>query len=131
MFVLRTTPDYSVRYSDMQTVAMATMMEARIRAFPAAEIEALIRGGLEEEARDQADLRGNIGSSGGARDYLEPEIDSLVAVTMLTRLEPLVAPIKVDESIIQPGGYASVDACVKDILKKLERRWNKLQRESS
>ena len=114
--------------SEMRTggaVTMATMTETRDRTFPAAEIEAAIRGELEQAARDQADIRGASGGSSACRGYVEPEIDSLVAVSMLTRIEPLVTPIKADESLIRPGGYASVDDCVRDIVTKLERRWRK------
>lgn len=108
---------------------MATVTETRSRTFPAAEIEAAIRGGLEEEAKDQADIRGT--SRGGAQSggYIEPEIDSMVAVTTLTRIDSLVAPLKADESLIRPGGYRSVDDCIRDILSKLERRWRKRQQE--
>mgnify|MGYP001769880526 CR=1 FL=1 len=106
-------------------VAMATMTETRDRTFPAAEIEAAIRGELEQAARDQADIRGASGESSACVGYVEPEIDSLVAVAMLTRIEPLVTPIKADECLIRPGGYASVDDFVRDIVTKLERRWCK------
>lgn len=110
---------------------MATTTDIGTRAFPAAEIEALIRGELEEEAQVQVDLRGRAEASAGTGAYVEPEIDSLVAVSVLTGIELLIAPIKADESLIRPGGYASVDACVQDIMEKLKRRWRNRQRENA
>ncbi len=101
-------------------------------AFPAAEIEACIRGFLAEEATMQAALHGSgeAGTEKGATFGPQPVIDSLVVVEVLMELEAKV-PFPLPESLIRAGGYDNVDEVVADLVPRLERRWRKHHGEKS
>lgn len=101
--------------------------EARvdIPTFPGVEIGNQMRDLLAEEAKVQAQLRGT-GTGGRASlrrsSKAEPEIDSLIAVEVLTAIEPYV-PFELSESLIRPGGYTSVDDFISDLLPKVNHQW--------
>lgn len=99
-----------------------------IPTFPAVAIEQQIRELLAEEAKVQETLRGTGGGGGGISSGrssgAEPDIDSLVAVEVLTVIEPLV-PFTLPESFIRPGGYTSVDAFINDLLPMVQHQWRR------
>ena len=94
-----------------------------IPPFPAAQVESQLRTQLAAEAKMQAQLRGaGSGPSLRRSSKAEPEIDSLVAVAALTVIESFV-PFEVSESLIRPGGYASVIVFISDLLPKVNNQW--------
>jgi hypothetical protein len=108
-------------------VAVA-VVKTDIPTFPAAVIEQQIRELLAEEAKVQATLRGTGGGGGGTfsekSSRAEPDIDSLVAVEVLTVIEPFV-PFNLPESLIRPGGYTSVNDFINDLLPRVHNRWHR------
>jgi hypothetical protein len=88
--------------------------------FPAQALEASIRTFLAQEGEMQAVLHGGIGP--------QPVIDSLVVVEVLLELETHV-PFELPESLVQAGGYDSVDEVVQNLMPKLQQRWNQYHKE--
>lgn len=70
----------------------------------------------------QGVLHGSIGP--------QPVIDSLVVVDLLLELETHV-PFELPESLVQAGGYDSVDEVVQNLLPKVQQRWNQHHKEKS
>ena len=105
-----------------------TGAQTDISTFPAAAIEQQIRELLGEVAEAQATLYGTGGGGGGTSSgwssRAEPNIDSLVAVEVLTGIEPLV-PFRLPESLIWPGGYTSVDHFISDLLPRVNQLWQR------
>ena len=95
-------------------------------SFPAKEIEDCIRAFLAQEGELQAELHGEKTKPVESPKTIgpEPSIDSLVVVGMLVELEEKVG-FELFEDVIKPGGYDSVDDVVKNLIPKLEHRWEK------
>lgn len=53
---------------------------------------------------------------------LATEIDSLTVVELLSTLDDIL-PFKVTESVVQAGGYGSIEAAVKQVVGRIERKW--------
>lgn len=77
----------------------------------------------------QAVLHGG-GGAGGTIGTIgpQPNIDSLVVVEVLLELETQV-PFELPESLVQAGGYDSVDEVVQHLMPKLQLRWNQHHKE--
>jgi len=101
-------------------------------AFPAAEIEACIRDFLAGEEEMQADLHGTSATKGGFGTTVGPQpvIDSLVVVEVLLEVEPKV-PFELPDSLVQAGGYDSIDEVVQHHMPRLEKRWRKFHEEEN
>jgi hypothetical protein len=54
------------------------------------------------------------------------EIDSLGVVEVLCALDDLV-PFPVDESVVRPGGYNSINEAVRHVVGRIERAWRQYQ----
>ena len=99
-----------------------TAKPATAVAFPAQAIEASIRGFLAQEGAMQAVLHGGAAAAGvPAGIGPQPVIDSLVVVEVLLELETQV-PFELPESLVQAGGYDSVDEVVQHLMPKLRKR---------
>lgn len=102
-----------------------------IPAFPAEEIETCIRDYLADVGETQAVLRGGGASTGGTGGGAgRPTIDSLVVVSILCEIEPKV-PFKLPDSLVQAGGYETVDRVIEHIMPKLKKRWRKHHEEKN
>ena len=101
-------------------------------AFPAEQIESSIRKYLASEVETQAKLHGGGTASGGSGSSAGPEpvIDSLVVVSVLCEVETIF-PFDLPESLVEEGGYDTVDDVIEDIMPKLEKRWRRHYKESS
>jgi hypothetical protein len=98
-------------------------------AFPAQAIEASIRGFLAQEGAMQAVLHGGGAAAGAAAGIgPQPAIDSLVVVEILLELETQV-PFELPESLVQAGGYDSVEEVVQHLMPKLQKRWSEHHKE--
>jgi len=106
--------------------------QAAEAAFPAQAIEASIRGFLAQEGAMQAVLHGGGGAAGAGGTIgtigPQPSIDSLVVVEVLLELETQV-PFELPESLVQAGGYDSVDEVVQHLMPKLQLKWNQHHKE--
>ena len=104
---------------------MAAMLKTArtAAAFPAADVEACIRDALQEQADTQAILRPPSAGASPAGSGWEPEIDSLVVVEIICSIEELLG-VPLPASFAPRGGYASVEACVRDLLTAAHGVWD-------
>jgi acyl carrier protein len=108
---------------------MSTLVkESRGTVFPAGEVEACIREALANQAADQAVLRSARHQQTSTSRSWEPEIDSLVAVEVICAVEELLG-INLPETFSPKGGYASVDACVDDLMAEAKAVWPEATKE--
>jgi hypothetical protein len=103
---------------------MATSLRLPLRvAFPRTAVEARLRAALDTQAADQAVLRDRPPPVPLVRSPWEPEIDSLVAVELICAVEEQLG-LNLPASFAPRGGYASAEACIRDLLAKTEAMWN-------
>jgi hypothetical protein len=76
----------------------------------------------------QAALHGGAAAGGPAGIGPQPVIDSLVVVEVLLELETQV-PFDLPESLVQAGGYDSVDEVVQHLMPKLQKQWSEHHKE--
>lgn len=94
------------------------LKSTRTIAFPEAEVEACILDALTTQAANQAIVQTPKPSS---RPW-EPDIDSLVAVEVICSVEELLG-IKLPETFVPRGGYASTEECVNDLVSQAKVVW--------
>jgi len=95
-------------------MAVSTLIPvATTAAFPAAAIEARLSEEITRIVQHQARVSG---SSAG--------IDSLAVVEILCVLDNIL-PFEVNESVVRPGGYSSIEDAVTSLSGRIEKRWQK------
>jgi hypothetical protein len=96
--------------------------------FPSAKVEAALRDELIVSVRAVARRKG-IPLPPKDEDLVvaSMEIDSLTLVEILCVLDDIL-PFEVGESAVQAGGYGSIREAVDDVVKRVEREWQKHQR---
>ena len=108
----------------MRTVA-APVKATRAQPFPAAAVEAALRREVLISIRAAAEtLEVSVPANDTAASAMPFELDSLIVVEILCVLDAIL-PFEVSESVVQAGGYDSVDEALKDLLPKLAELWNK------
>lgn len=99
------------------------MVESNIQhgsvSFPERDVEACIREALAEQASTQSTILP--GAKNDLRPW-EPEIDSLVVVEIMCAVEELLN-VELPASFAPKGGYASVEACVNDLVSQARSAW--------
>jgi hypothetical protein len=55
--------------------------------------------------------------------FLAVDVDSLTVVELLSNLDDIL-PFKVTESVVKAGGYGSIEAAVKHVVSRIDRKWN-------
>ena len=94
-----------------------------IAAFPAAEVEARLR--VIAAAEVEAGLSGTPWpQEAEAQSAVSVRVDSLVVVGILCAVEP-VLEFELPESVVNDGGYRSVDQAVEHLMPGIERRKRK------
>lgn len=95
------------------------------KAFPAGEVEAELRKELLLVAETEAPVQG-IALPGSPALVMKTTIrlDSLTVVDVLCAVEPILGH-KLRESVVQTGGYTSIDAAIEHLLPRIEKAWNK------
>lgn len=94
-------------------------------AFPTAAVEADLRSELIEAIKAEAMIRGvTLPAAAGAIAQTPFQVDSLVVVSILVAIEPLVG-FELPESVVRTGGYASVEQAIGQLLPKIEAQWKK------
>ncbi len=88
--------------------------------FPEREVEACIRDALVAQASTQDIILPEAKKS--SRPW-EPEIDSLVAVEIMCAVEELLN-VELPATFAPKGGYASTEACVKDLVSQAKAAWH-------
>lgn len=93
--------------------------------FPLAAVEAKLRDELVEAVKIEASIRG-MALPAALADIAKASVhvDSLVVVSILCAVEPIVG-FELPESVVQAGGYTSVDSALGQLLPRLEKEWMK------
>jgi hypothetical protein len=95
-------------------MALSTLAPAGTTAtFPAAAVKARLSQEITRIVQHQAHVRG---SAAG--------IDSLAVVEILCVLDDIL-PFEVNESVVRPGGYSSIEDAVTNLSERIEKRWRK------
>ena len=82
-------------------------------AFPAATVETRLSEEITRIVQPQTHVRGSATS-----------IDSLAVVEILCALDNIL-PFEVNESVVRPGGYSSIEDAVASLSGRIEKRWRK------
>jgi hypothetical protein len=93
-------------------------------AYPAADVAAVLQGELLTAMRRRYKRKGIPLPKDDAEVVTKTiEIDSLTVVDLLASLDDIL-PFKVTECVVKPGGYNSIDAAVKHVTGRVEKKWN-------
>src|SRR5690242_9838355 len=92
------------------------------RVFPLTAVETCLRDQLVETAKAEAMIRGVVLPSAPA-DVVKAffQVDSLVVVSILCEVEPIVG-FELPESVVRAGGYISVESALKHLLPRIEEQ---------
>ena len=92
--------------------------------FPAAGVEACLRDELLETVKAEAGFKGiSLPAAPAHIAKTSFQIDSLVVVSILCAVEPIVG-FKLPDSVVRAGGYPSVDSAINHLLPRIEKLWN-------
>src|SRR3954453_23442939 len=93
--------------------------------FPKAAVEACLRNELIETVKAEAGVKG-VALPSAPADIAKTsfQVDSLVVVSILCMVEPLVG-FEFPDSVVRAGGYASVDSALAHLLPRIEAQWIK------
>jgi hypothetical protein len=104
---------------------MATIVAEKptVEHFPKAEVVAALTAELIDLAQAEAETRGIAlpSDAAGIRKAAVP-IDSLSVVDILCLVEPIIK-VELRESIVQTGGYTSIDDALEHLVPRIERAW--------
>jgi hypothetical protein len=103
------------------TITRSTPAVAAV--FPAAAVEITLRAELIEAVKAEASIKG-ITLPTAAADLAKTafRIDSLIAVSILCVIEPIVG-FELPESLVRAGGYDSVDSALGQLLPRIKAQW--------
>ena len=102
-----------------------TAAPAKTATFPAAAVEKCLVEELVEAIKAEASIRGFVlPASDGAVVKASVQVDSLVTVSILCAVEPIVG-FELPESVVRTGGYTSVEAAVAHLVPRIEKLWAK------
>jgi hypothetical protein len=94
-------------------------------SFPKAAVEACLRDELIETVKAEAGIKGVTLPSAPVQVAKTPfQIDSLVVVSILCAVEPIVG-FELPESVVRAGGYASVESALEHLIPRIEKVWIK------
>lgn len=94
-----------------------------IRKFPKKEVLAKLKEWYEEKANSRL-RRKSLKKKVGTVFDIQPEISSVESVEVFLEVKALIKfEIERKGSLIKPGGYRSCEEFVKDLLPKIERRY--------
>jgi hypothetical protein len=96
-----------------------------VAAFPAASVEARLRADLLKSAGADAAVKGLTFPSGAAaQSAASIQIDSLVVVSLLCAVEPILG-FELKDSVVKAGGYGSVNEAIEHVMPRIEKAWQK------
>ncbi len=94
-------------------------------AFPSAAVEADLRAELVEAIKAEAAIKGvTLPAASGALSQTPFQVDSLVVVSILCVIEPLVG-FELPDSVVRTGGYASIEQAIGQLVPRIEAHWKK------
>lgn len=107
---------------DLATIAPPPSATA---SFPAGSVETRLRAELIESVKAEAAIRGDVLPAAPADLAKAPvHVDSLVVVTILCAVEPIVG-CELPHTVVRAGGYISVDSAIENLLPRIEKEWTK------
>lgn len=93
--------------------------------FPSAAVGSELRSELIEAVKAEAAIKGvALPTAVGAIATTPFQVDSLVVVSILCAIEPIVG-FELPESVVRTGGYTSVETAVGQLLPRIEAQWKK------
>ncbi len=92
--------------------------------FPAVAVEEDLRSELIECVKAEAVIKGVALPAAGAIGAAPFQVDSLVVVSILCTVEPLLG-FELPDSVVQTGGYSSIDQALAQLLPRIEAQWKK------
>lgn len=96
-----------------------------ISVFPTAAVETCLRDELVETIKSLAKIKGlSLPTTPAQIVTTSVQIDSLVCVEILCAVEPILQ-IELPEKVVKAGGYASIDAALKNLIPRIEAEWKK------
>lgn len=94
-------------------------------SFPTAAVTSCLRDELIRAIRSEASVKGiALPDDPAAIINTAFQIDSLVVVSILCNVEPLIG-FDLVESVVRVGGYESVENALKHLCSSIEAQWNK------
>jgi hypothetical protein len=96
-----------------------------VATFPRSTVDAMLRAELIEAVKIEASIRGITLSA--APDQIvrtAVQVDSLVVVSILCAIEPIVG-FELSDSVVRAGGYGSAESALGHLLPRIEREWIK------
>jgi hypothetical protein len=94
-------------------------------SFPAAAVEAKLRGALLDSVKSIAAMHGIALPATTAGQYATSvDLDSLCVVDLLCEVEPIVG-FELKDSIVKSGGYHSVNEAISHVMPRIESAWQK------
>lgn len=106
-------------------MATVASLSPNVQTFPKAAVIKALTEELLQVAQSEAEIRGIAFPSSESAAMKSPvPMDSLTVVDALCVLDPIVG-FKPKESIVQMGGYDSVEDALHNMIPKLERAWKR------
>ncbi|MFG1307267.1 hypothetical protein V5F34_24395 [Xanthobacter autotrophicus] len=98
---------------------------ATVISFPKMAVEACLRDELIETVKAEAGIRGiTLPSTETGIGKTPFQVDSLVVVSILCTIEPIVG-FELPDSVVRAGGYTSVDSALQHLVPRIEAQWVK------
>jgi hypothetical protein len=112
-----------VHEEENMPVINAPIVKPNVPVFPADTVATVLKEELLGAVRAQARRKGRALPLPDDEVVITAfEIDSLTVVELLCNLDD-VLPFEVNECVVRPGGYRSIDAAVKHLLGRIESKW--------
>ena len=93
--------------------------------YPELDVSNCLRDELVRVAREDAALSGRVlPTDESALSHSSVELDSLRVVSTLCRLDELLG-FEVKDSVVQYGGYGSIDSAMRQLLPRIKREWDR------
>lgn len=96
-----------------------------IVAFPAIAVAACLHDELAEAVKVEGSLKGiTLPSAPADLAKASVPIDSLVAVSILSAVEPILG-FELPDHLVRTGGYNSIESALGHLLPRIEQQWKK------
>jgi hypothetical protein len=104
---------------------MVLLSAPLVVAFPATAVAACLHDELAEAVKIEAALKGlTLPTSPVDLAKAPVSIDSLVAVSILSAVEPIVG-FELPDHLVRTGGYSSIESALGHLLPRIEAQWKK------
>ena len=110
----------------MATTTLAPPAAPPVTApFPVVAVETSLRSELIEAVKAEAAMKGvALPASGAAVGATPFQVDSLVVVSILCTVEPIIG-FELPDSVVRTGGYSSINEAMAQLLPRILAQWKK------